>query len=201
MKYLALDVGNIILHCDLEKHAKDIAEYHFGTDRDNIKESYEFLKDIQVTKDLGIMTYEQCLDYKSMRNSSILLESWRNSIRLDKDIMDVLCSLKDTKIAFLSNMGFDHKHELIKMMLENKRYKKLYENSFFHFSCDINVRKPSPLFYQSFLYTNSEFIGCLYLDDIQANLDMASRHKFNAKYFNLQDNGTKKQFKELIGIK
>ena len=56
-----------------------------------------------------------------------------------------------------------------------------------HFSCEVGARKPSKLFFQSFLMEEPHFHRSIFIDDIDENVEMAKKCGFRAVRFNIND--------------
>lgn len=193
MSYAAFDIGNIILHVDLDKHITDISNIFKITQEDAL----EFLKNIQVKQDLGVNDYQSCAhhyfgsrDYKFDRTTfQQAYKSWLDCVQLCQPMIDMIASLieKGIQVSFLSNMGFDHKNHIYELLLQTDSGRIVKEKSYFYFSCDLNVRKPSLVFYNTFTQVFNEYKGCIYIDDIMDNLKAAKLCGFDPIYFNLDE--------------
>ena len=85
-------------------------------------------------------------------------------------------------VALLSNIGADH-ISVVRRWLPIE----LWDKSTHHFSCDIGVRKPSRLFYQSFHLKNGGWSNyTFFFDDIEENV-IACDGCFRGVHFNLRD--------------
>ena len=71
-------------------------------------------------------------------------------------MMDFLKELEnqDVKIALLSNMGLEHATFIRESLPE------LFQGRLLHLSCEVGARKPTKLYYQSFLQDHDEFTCC-----------------------------------------
>ena len=47
-----------------------------------------------------------------------------------------------------------------------------------HYSCEVGARKPSKLYYHSFLQMHPEFKGAIYVDDNKENLEASKEFGF-----------------------
>ena len=56
-------------------------------------------------------------------------------------------------------------------------------------SYEVGARKPSKLYYQSFLLDHPEYKGCLYVDDLPQNLAVGRYYGFRSFEYNLEENG------------
>jgi FMN phosphatase YigB (HAD superfamily) len=71
------------------------------------------------------------------------------------------------EIALVSNIGHEHKARI-----EDSR---TFEKCIKFFSCDVGARKPTMLYYKTFLDMHPEFLGALYVDDLAENLAMGEK--------------------------
>jgi FMN phosphatase YigB (HAD superfamily) len=109
-------------------------------------------------------------------------------------ILDKIRSEEGLEIALLSNIGFEHA-KLVHKLLSYDECGFFFNHK--HFSCEVGARKPTKLFYQSFLMQHPEFQGCLYVDDLQENLDAADELGFRIRKFSLQDTDVKQRIYNL----
>jgi len=196
MKYIALDIGNVICHASMSSFISEISE----TFNVSLDESTRFLRSFQQMHDLGLTNMESQLrvwfNCKSEVLSKRLIESWCDAVYPNPVMFDMLERLleADVKIALLSNIGIEHA-ELLKTKLGN-----LYDKSTKHFSCFVGARKPSMLYYQSFLLQHPEFKGCLYVDDLVENLEASKQFGFQTFHFSLENSGIAYQVYEIEKI-
>ena len=100
-------------------------------------------------------------------------------------------------MALLSNIGTEH----AALMEHSLNVGTFFSGAIKHFSCFVGARKPTALFYQSFLLEHPEFYSCLYIDDLQENLDVGKRFGFQTYRFSLDpkdDAGTLTEIEQLI---
>jgi len=189
-KCVAFDIGNVLCEVDLNKFIGPYnSEVHHSW-RENFG-AIEFLNDaLQHQQDIGITTVgkkltELCLfgcpDFQE-RKIMRLEEAWNDTII----IHDMMIKFKNdllrrgVQVALLSNMGFEHKEHI------KENHPELFEGCILHLSCDVGARKPSKLYFQSFLLEHPEFRGALYIDDRLDNLAMAEQMKFRPYHFELE---------------
>lgn len=189
MKYIALDIGNVICYANLEPFVKEVST----TFNISMDEASRWLRGFQQIHDLGLTTMEQQLrkDFGCRSEPTIekLSQFWSNQIHASVDMVNFLTELHfdhDTKIALLSNIGVEHAAQM------SWKLHPVMNFAIPHFSCEVGARKPTSLYYQSFLMQYPEFTGCLYLDDLHDNLKAASKLGFQSQHFELspdvQDN-------------
>jgi FMN phosphatase YigB (HAD superfamily) len=179
---LALDIGNVLCYLDMDIFINAFEKY--SGKRDGI----EFLNHIQAMQDVNMTTVEMSLIYKysSLKEDdkklNELLTAWNNTVQPCDEMMNLIQELKSDgiKIAILSNMGPEHLFHLKKIAPE------IFKNTIHHISCEVGARKPTKLFYQSFLLDNDNFIGCLYIDDIEENRKVGKQYGFKSYDFNLE---------------
>jgi FMN phosphatase YigB (HAD superfamily) len=181
MKYLAIDLGNVVLEVDLSGFLKKMSAIHnISTD-----DAYRFLEKIQPVQDLGLINLTNGIknNFKtSAKQLKKLTNEWNNIIKPSKLMISFLEHLikNETNIALLSNIGTDHTP-----LIRNIISPFIYDNSIKFFSCEQNARKPDDLYYKTFLNTYPEFKGCVYLDDRIENIEAGNRFGFNSYHFAL----------------
>ena len=72
-------------------------------------------------------------------------------------------------------------------MMENILSKELLDRCIKFFSCEVGARKPSYIYYKTFLDMYPEFKNCLYVDDNVDNIMTALKFGFKAKQFCLSE--------------
>lgn len=184
MKYVALDIGNVLYHCDFKPFLDTLSKSLNIT----LKDAEYFLGRTQKLHDLGytIMS-DELRDHFHIKSEVIIeeiLDSWNNSVTPNMYILNYLNNLEQEgklQIALLSNIGLEHAAN-IEYVLKGH---EVLAGCIKHFSCFVGARKPSALYYQSFLMQYPEFKGCLYIDDIQENLNMGKKFGFDSQHFDL----------------
>ena len=179
--YVAFDLGNVIVDVDLDK----FGEVYAKVGDDNYM---NFIDEIHHAQDCGLVTVEQALlsKYGKLLGRPLmgkLLKAWNSVVTLNEEMFKFLMDLKycGVRVALLSNIGTEHAKYLRGV------YPKLFEGNVIHFSCDVGARKPTKLYFQSFLMENPEFGGCAFIDDRVENLEMSDKFGFNAILFNLNE--------------
>lgn len=185
MKYVALDIGNVLFHCDFNPFLKTLSKSLNIT----LEDAQYFLGRTQKLHDLGYTVMaDELRDHFHLKSPVIIEEilvSWNSSVDPDLDILNELDDYSNNdnlQIALLSNIGLEHAAQVESLFKEHNILQKCIK----HFSCFVGARKPSSLFYQSFLMEHPEYLGCLYIDDVQENLDTGKRFGFNSKKFSLE---------------
>lgn len=182
MKYIALDIGNVICYADLQPFVNKISKTFNVT----IAEASAWLRSFQQIHDLGLTTMAQQLKLNfNCRSEATITELeniWSNQIQPCYEMLHMLDDMgrKDNvKVALLSNIGVEHAAQM------QKKLKPLIDHAITHFSCDVGARKPTKLYYQSFLMEYPEFKGCLYVDDLPENLETGVNLGFRPHHFDL----------------
>lgn len=187
MKYAAFDIGEVLVTINLNAF---IIEYNkargpFSINYSDI-EPIDFLNSLQSMQDVGLLNIQQALRkafqyYLSEKDMNSMISGWNDIIETNDEMSVFLEDLKESgvKVALLSNMGSVH------ASLFRNKYKTIFDGCDLHLSCEVGARKPTKLFYQSFLMDHPEYKGCVYLDDRPENIKMGLHYGFNAKKFEL----------------
>jgi len=188
MNYLALDIGNVLCALRQETFNKTLSEIA------NIEKTKvnEFLNEIWCIHDLGHTSIEKEVKSRFNIKSEILLSkinnAWKNTIIHNEIVIDFFKKLQidyDIKVALLSNIGIEH-IELVKNSHLKGWYGNFYHDCIKYFSCDVGARKPTYLYYQTFLSMYPEFKGCMYIDDLHKNLEIGELFGFKPYCFDQQ---------------
>jgi FMN phosphatase YigB (HAD superfamily) len=186
MKFIAVDIGNVLCTVNAQPFLENLSE----TFNITIQEAQYFLKRFQRIHDLGHTTMEDELREKFNVKSKIIInkmvQSWNNSIMPYVPILNKFNELKskyDLQVALLSNIGIEH----AEMMEEKLKHNGFFSDAIKHFSCDVGIRKPSSIFYQSFILQYPKFKGCLYVDDLEDNLIAGAKFEFKPFKFDLDE--------------
>lgn len=195
VKYICLDVGNVICNVNLQKFHTAIS-CAFNISELEAKNRMDFY---QRMNDIGLVSMSQILrkefDIFSEERVKSLLDMWNDTISINHIVIDrfnKLSSEYDLRIALLSNMGTDHA-TIIKNMLKSDYLFKTTTNIF---SCDIGCRKPQKLFYKTFVDLNPQFLGSLYVDDLDENLS-AAKDFFKPFKFSLEEPNVKQELDKI----
>lgn len=193
MVKIAFDIGNVLCDVITDPFLQLLSE----TLNISIKESVRFLKKFQQLHDIGYTSMEDQLrdvyHIKSEVTINKLILHWNSSIVPNEDILDMLNRQKNLDIALLSNIGTEHAG-----IMDGKLTSKGKKLNFIkHYSCEVGARKPHKLFYQSFLSQYPEYNECLYIDDLQENLNMGEQFGFKPFLFSLKDNNFLEKIQEI----
>lgn len=185
MKYICLDIGNVLCHIAADPFLELLSE----TFNITLSEGDRFLKRFQQIHDLGYTTMEDELKDKFGVKSPItikkLVDAWNDSVTPNMYIIDKLNDLRskhNLQVALLSNIGIEH----AAMMEEKLSHNGFFPGAIKHFSCFVGARKPSMIYYQSFLTQYPQFKGCLYVDDLKENLEASKPFGFETYHFTLE---------------
>ncbi len=180
---VALDIGNVLCHVDVVGEFFDyLVEEKIMKDRD---QAHEFVSGIQCGQDLGLYNIRQGFYKFNPHLSKNVLQNihdkWLDIVIPSEEMLDVLDEAlgKGYKIALLSNIGKDH-CAVIRQKCE------CFKHCLQHFSCEVGARKPSKLFYQSFLLQYGWPKNIMFLDDRQENIEAAKDYFFGVR-FDMED--------------
>jgi len=184
MKYVALDIGNVLCHVDFNEFLRDLSsELNI-----NLEDALYFLNRSQKLHDLGLtMMRDELHDHFKIKSPVIierLLLSWNRSISPNHQVLDMYNNLTqdhNLKVALLSNIGIEHAKQAETILNHNG----FFDNAIKHFSCNVGARKPTSIYYQSFLMEYPEFHGCVYVDDVIENLETGKRYGFRPYHFDM----------------
>ncbi len=187
MKYIALDIGNVICYADLNNFVSEISD----TFNVPLAEAARWLKSFQQVHDLGQTTMDHQLRHdfgcKSETTIERLIRHWSDLIQPSLPMVEMLDELNekhDVQIALLSNIGIEHAAQMEAKLNPLLDY--------------VGARKPTLLYYQSFLLQHPEFKGCLYVDDLQENLDASKKFGFRTHHFALDKKSDILEIKEIL---
>jgi len=186
-KYLATDVGNVLTTVDFDGFLNVLSK----SLNISLSEAMHFLERTQKSHDLGLSRIkDELIDHFKIKSETLIdeiMKEWYRCMVPDHNMMILIENLvirQGVKVAILSNVGEEHT-SIIDGML---RSHNIENNVIKHYSCQVGARKPSKIYYQSFIMENPEFKGCLYLDDLHDNLKSAESFGFKPLYVNILDN-------------
>jgi FMN phosphatase YigB (HAD superfamily) len=199
MKYIALDIGNVLCHVATVPFVENLSE----TLNITIPEAARFLKRFQQIHDLGYTTMEDELKDKYNVKSPIILKrlvsAWNDSVTPSMPMIEAMNKMREEhnlKVALLSNIGIEH----AQMMEEKLQHGNFFPDVIKHFSCHVGARKPSMVYYQSFLIQHPEFKGCLYVDDLMENLTASKQFGFQTFHMSLEEPDVESKIKDIETI-
>lgn len=168
-KYLALDIGNVLVNQDMESFIKPLSKQMNLSKQD----AWHFINRIQHKQDIGVTSVRDELSTHFGIKSEYILEeligAWHQVCKPNKSSIKGLEDLAwkhDCDVVLVSNLGFEHAEHFSSALSESP----LYKDSIHHFSCKIGVRKPTPTYYKLLIDFHPEFKECVYVDDLAENL-------------------------------
>jgi FMN phosphatase YigB (HAD superfamily) len=196
MKFVALDIGNVLCHVDFSNLLRDLSETLNITTQDALY----FINRSQKLHDLGLTVMKDeltdHLKIKSQVTINKLLTSWNNVVKPDLRVLNMYNKMigeDNLQVALLSNIGIEH----AALMEEVLSHNGFFKNAIRHFSCEVGARKPTALYYQSFLMSHPEFQGCVYVDDVVDNLVAGQKFGFKPYHFALDTMNIDEEFPEI----
>lgn len=194
--YLAIDIGNVICNMRFDEFLFELGSMLGIT----LRQATDLLYKIQKSQDIGILTVREELGFVHGLNHTdieYLIQAWNETLVPDPDVVGALLDLhsQGTQIALLSNMGAEHSQLLPTLLPE------LFPRSIPFLSCDVGARKPSYLYYRTFLGMYPQFSGCCYVDDRPENIAAGQLFGFRGCCFDIElttDRTEKQEF--LTGI-
>lgn len=184
-KHICFDIGNVLCHVNFDNILAAISKAMNITKAD----AWYFLSRTQKLHDLGLTNLRDELhDHFKIHSEDVMndiLTHWDQAVGQEDQMMALLEDLtaSGVKIALLSNIGFEHVAYLDKIFATNNAWK----NAIHFYSCNVGARKPSLLYYQTFLTQHPKFKGALYVDDMQENLDVGKTFGFKTVHFSLDN--------------
>jgi FMN phosphatase YigB (HAD superfamily) len=186
MKYVALDVGNVLVNADFTPFLKRLSsELNITMD-----EALYFMNRSQKLHDLGLTRMaDELHDHFKIRSPitiQYLVEEWNAVIQPTDYILDIFNRLQDKhdlQIALLSNVGLEHSERMTYVLGHNG----FINNAVKFFSCNVGARKPTMLYYHIFTQLYPNWYGCPYIDDLQENLDASVQFGFKPHRFALNE--------------
>jgi FMN phosphatase YigB (HAD superfamily) len=187
--YLAVDIGNVLAEVNYDKFLRPLSK----TFNISIEDAKYFMDNNQKLHDLGYIEIGKDIKNHFNVKSEVIIEellaAWDDMIRPAYRVIEALQEINGMcpiKVALLSNIGIEHA-KLFKLQYHYVNYMNFFSPAIKYFSCDVGVRKPSLIYYKSFLQMYPEWNGCLYIDDIQENLDVAKQFGFKTYRFALDE--------------
>jgi FMN phosphatase YigB (HAD superfamily) len=181
-KCIAFDIGRVLVKVDFTRFLKVYSDLSL----DQLDDPMAFLFDLHGQQDVGLTTIARAAKERfgiPSHQTDALLEAWNEAIVPEPEMMGLIHALhKDGwNIALLSNMGLEHAAYL------RENLPDLFEMCEAHLSCDVGARKPSKLFFQSFLMDHPKYRGCIFVDDLEQNRKVANFYGFRSYDFNMEN--------------
>lgn len=178
-----LDIGNVLVHVHLNSFLDKISQL--------IPENHDpllFLETTQGLHDIGLITMRQAFrdKYELSHSDKIsiddLLELWNTVVVRNNFMINLMKDLhfQGVRFGLVSNIGYEHHKYLEKICPEIFELSEIH-----HLSYEVGARKPSKLYFQSFLQDYPSWIGCVYVDDRMDNLLTGKRYGFRTIQFDL----------------
>lgn len=181
--FIALDVGNVLAYVDFKPFIDRLS----STLNISRQEADRFIFNTQKRQDLGIgemMSELRDLGVKSEPLAQSLARDWIDAISPADWLLEEVNAWRlehDVSIALLSNVGIEHAIKMSQILVG------LFQDSIKHLSFQVGARKPTFLYYQSFLSMHPEFQGCVFIDDRPENLEAGRLFGFRPVHFALDD--------------
>lgn len=181
-KYLALDIGNVVLDMNFERFLSVLST----TMNISKADAWSFLERTQKLHDLGYtMIRDEIRDHFKIHSEDtieIIMSEWNKTLTPNLGVIQWVEMLLDkgVKIALVSNMGHEHLSVMDSLLGD-----KIHKGCIRFFSADVGARKPSLSFYHIFLSLYPEFKGALYLDDNELNIEVGLKFGLNSVAFDL----------------
>lgn len=197
---LCIDIGNVICHVDFKMFLDKLTLLLKDLNNNSI-DPFQFLKKTQKYHDLGIVEMADSIceflpiQYGETRKE--LIDKWNETIRpnylMIEFLMDLLNGKDPTKIALLSNIGIEHSQ-----VIRNILTPDIYDRCDKFFSCDVGARKPSYLYFKTFLEMYPDYKGSLYVDDRAENLKTGELFGLEPFHFDLDTYKSDKEISDKI---
>lgn len=186
MTYVALDIGNVLVYANFNDFLKRLSKALNIT----IEEALYFMNRSQKLHDLGLTKMsDELRDHFKIRSPVTieeLVSEWNSVIVPCTEVLDRLNHLTanhKVKVALLSNVGLEHAEQMARVL----NHGDFFEKAIKHFSCHVGARKPNILYYHTFLQLHPQFYNCVYVDDLQENLDASKQFGFKTFRFSLEE--------------
>jgi FMN phosphatase YigB (HAD superfamily) len=190
LKNVALDIGNVLFDVDVSRFVEELVAQGVY---DKYSHAQAFMDGIQAGQDVGLYTMYQAIArfHPSLPDEKLmaLSDAWNATASPCEPMLELVEWLLDNEwqVALLSNIGFDHKETI-----KNMTPQSIWDRCIHHFSCDVGARKPSKLFFLSFLMQYPTWTSSIFLDDREENvmgsrMSMVVGNAFDGQHFALSD--------------
>lgn len=182
-KNVAFDIGNVLFRFDITPLMNLLISLNIV---DNTAAAVSFIGgSFMHSQELGLHTIKQSF-YKlnpklNEQTLQDIRDSWMKTFSQSLPMIDLVEELiyNDYNVALLSNIGPDHA-----MLVRDNC--KIFNKCIQHFSCEVGARKPTRLFFQSFLIQYGWGKEVKYFDDRQDNINIANEY-YNGILFDLDN--------------
>jgi FMN phosphatase YigB (HAD superfamily) len=173
VRKVAFDIGNVLFHFDLTP----LLDLLIGLNIvENTSLAYEFMGgSFQHSQEIGLydikQSFYQLNPHLSNKTLQDIHDRWMETFSPSLPMIDLVEELigNNYDVALLSNIGPDHAY----FVRDNC---KIFNKCIQHFSCDVGARKPTRLFFQSFLINYGWGREVKYFDDRQDNITMGNEY-------------------------
>ncbi len=179
---VALDIGNVLCKVDLAPFIERVGQLFGWEERRVYALCNAAAHDIGLTDIVADFRNEFNVNsvWISQQQLDELHGAWSKCVYPVPEMVALLEELTAMgRVALLSNIGTDH------TKLIRDTFPPVFNKCIQHFSCEVGVRKPGKLFFQSFLLDEEDFYGCVYVDDKIENVLAAEKSGFRAVQFDL----------------
>ncbi len=193
--HICFDIGNVLCNVDFSFFIKKLSK----SINISIEDVNYFLDRTQKLHDLGLTDIRSELsDHLKIKSSPIvddLIVEWNKTVTAHTFMISTLNDLikNNIKIALLSNIGTEHA-----ALMRNILTPDIYDNSIKFFSCFLGARKPTHLYYKTFLDMYSNFRGSIYLDDRAENVEAGREFGFKSQHFALDSFGSMSELSDRV---
>lgn len=173
VKKVAFDIGNVLFHFDLTPLLDLLIGFNIV---DNTEMAHEFMGgSFQHSQEIGLYDIKQSFYQLNSQLSNKTLQDihdrWMETFHPSPPMIEIVEELicNHYEVALLSNIGPDHAYFV-------RNNCKIFNKCIQHFSCDVGARKPTRLFFQSFLIHYGWGRNTKYFDDRQDNIAIGSEY-------------------------
>jgi len=182
--YITFDIGRVLVNVDFT----EFLWVYKSLSLDQLDDPMAFLFDLHGQQDVGLTTIARAAKERfgiPQRSINDLVDAWNRALVPEPAMMALLDRLRQENwnVALLSNMGSEHAEHI------RSHIPKLFSGCDLHLSYEVGARKPSKLYYQSFLMDHPEYKGCLYVDDLPQNLAIGRYYGFRGFKYNIEEDG------------
>lgn len=184
--HVAFDIGNVLAEVDMSHFIARLRGVLSGQNKSHLLDPERFLEQLQASQDLGILTVRQALSQTyniSGEAAEELIPEWNKTVKPNEMMLNFMDNLRSegVKIALLSNIGHDHAEYL------KQSCPRMFAGCTEHLSFEVGARKPTKMYYQSFLMDHEEWLGAIYCDDKPENLRAGKQYSFKSFKFCLDE--------------
>jgi FMN phosphatase YigB (HAD superfamily) len=180
MKKVAFDLGNVIVGVTWEPF---IQEWN----RQGLQEKEDvtvFFHELQGLQDVGLTTINSSIKDRFGINGERLIRlrrAWDEALLPSDKMTSFMNEYKEKgyTVAILSNMGKEHSAVM------HERFPEIFRDAILHLSFEVGARKPTKLYFQSFMIDHPEFKGAAFIDDRVENVTMADQYGLRGCSFDL----------------